>query len=238
MKNELNDYTKNLYNSSNTAWPEHDTWHSYTHKTIDNYVSAVLASTEPTEKILNAGAGGTTYQTRGEVWNMDIAENLIRGLSHPIICSIEDIPLENQFFDKIICVGSVLNYCNAQSAISELSRVLKFDGILVLEFERSASAQFLFSSEYNQPIHPQWYEYNNQKHLLWLYSEKYIKSLLKIYDFNLLDIKRFHTFSAVFSRHEYLTKDAILSRAIACDKLGMPISSLIAHNAIFLCQKK
>lgn len=238
MKKQINEYTKDLYNNSQTAWPNHDVWHSYTRTVIDSYVNSILASADSNERILNAGAGGSTYNTRSEIWNIDIAENLIHNLPHAIVCSIEDMPIENTFFDKTICVGSVLNYCNAQSAISEISRTLKSKGLLILEFERSSSAQFWFSGKYNQPIHPQWYDYNGQKHLLWLYSEKYIKNLLQIYNLEILDIKRFHTFSAIASRYKKLTTDSILSHIIAYDRLGKPFSSFTAHNAIFLCKKK
>ena len=35
------------------------------------------------------------------------------------------------FFDTAICVGSVINYCDALTALSEIYRVLKHDSYLI-----------------------------------------------------------------------------------------------------------
>lgn len=81
-----------------------------------------------------------------------------------IIGSVEPIPLPDNSVDGIICAGSVVNYVDIQKAISEFSRVLKPHGFLIMEYERSNSAEFLFSKNYAKIVFLQKYKYNNQIH--------------------------------------------------------------------------
>ncbi len=60
------------------------------------------------------------------------------------------MPFNNLFFDNILCVGSVLNYCDALTALSELSRVLKPNGNLILEYESSWGFEYLHKSCYKK----------------------------------------------------------------------------------------
>ena len=46
-----------------------------------------------------------------------------------------DLPFAENSIDNILCVGSVLNYCDAIAAISEFNRVFKYNGHLILEYE-------------------------------------------------------------------------------------------------------
>ena len=103
-------------------------------------------------RILNAGSGGTEYKTAGEIIHLDIIEKFVCAFKDYIVGSVEDINLPNNCIDGVICVGSVLNYCDAQKAISEFSRILKPQGFYVLEFERSNSAEFLWTTNHGKYI--------------------------------------------------------------------------------------
>ena len=47
------------------------------------------------------------------------------------------MPFKNQPIDIAVCVGSVINYCDAALTIAEFGRVLRKEGTLILEFDGS-----------------------------------------------------------------------------------------------------
>ena len=166
--------------SNSTPWPDKDIWHDHTYKAIVSIVEQWLQKYTNSEMILlNAGSGGTAYKTNAKVIHLDIVEKYISQLDNYLVGSVENIELPDASLDGIICVGSVINYADAQRTIAEFSRLLKPNGFLILEFERSNSAEFLWTSQHNKYISQKEYNYNNQKHLLWMYSEKHICQLLE-----------------------------------------------------------
>lgn len=227
---------KDIYSSMEKVWPDNNRWYNYTHKVIIKYVEETLNQNLDVNSVyLNAGSGGSTYNIPGTCYHMDIASNLINKFPNHYVASVENMPFDNNYFDAIICVGSVLNYCSALESISELSRTLKPDGILILEFERSNTSELWFSKEYSKKATIQQYEYLGHMHTLWLYSEKYIKDLLQINHLNIDDYKRFHCLSALANR---ITNDEEASgRFSSLDFSFLPLSYLMAHNMIMLCTK-
>lgn len=169
--------TYEIYNSMEKVWPDTSHWYDYTHKNIITFVETMLEPRlKDSSKYLNAGSGGSTYNLKGICYHLDIAENLIKDFPNHYVSSVEKMPFNDETFDAIICVGSVLNYCSALESIHELTRVLKPDGFLVLEFERSNTAELWLSHEYGKASTLQNYEYLGHIHSLWLYSEKYVKN--------------------------------------------------------------
>ena len=203
---EETEIVRGLYNSSEHAWPTDDPWHRETRTSLTQIVEQILLTKCTSDaKVLNAGCGGTLYDLPGVFYDCDIAENTISQSAHPVIASVEKLPCENECFDISICVGSVLNYCDAGVAIAELSRTLKPQGLLILEFERSDSAEFIFTRQHHQPAFRKDYFYNGQTHRLWLYSEKYIRSILRAEKFCVTKAHRYHSLSSLvyrFTRNE------------------------------------
>ena len=231
------DAIKRLYESSKEVWPKNDLWHDKTRIAIESQVMTWLSSLPiaKSSKILNAGAGTTRYSVNCNTYDNDIVGSLVENSPNPIVSSIEKIPVKDEFFDVCVCVGSVLNYCDAFATISELARVLPYDGYLILEFERSDSAEFLFSKRHHNAIFPKQYQYNEQKHDLWLYSEKYVTILLKDAGFLIKSRKRFHSASSLIYR---LTKDQNqAAKYIKYDSICGLLSYHLAHNVIMLLRK-
>ncbi len=227
---------RKLYNNSKNTWPENDPWHTTTKLYLKHKVENLLSDKcSSSMKILNAGAGGTTYNLNGEFYDCDIAENTLSHSAHPIVSSIEKIPCPNEFFDISICVGSVINYCDATLAIAELSRTLKVCGWLVLEFERSDSAEFLFTKFHHQSSFQKDYYYNEQTHRLWLYSEKYIIKALQAENLNIVNIHRYHSLSSLVYRLTH--NENVSAKYISGDIAVSPLSYHLAHNGILVCQK-
>lgn len=222
--------------STSGPWPEHDIWHSYTFSSVKRIVEHWLADYAKEDmRVLNAGSGGTEYESCGEMIHLDIIENYIRHFDNHLVGSIEDISIPDLSVDGIVCVGSVLNYTDAQRSISELSRILKPGGFLILEFERSESAEFLLTPQYGKYIFLKEYLYNHQKHLLWMYSEKHIRQLLKHYGVQIRKFKRIHSISSLLYRLGLSEETAALySKYDAMVKL---LSYPIAHNVILLGTK-
>ena len=143
QQSKVTEAAKQNYEES-TPWPEHDPWHDQTHTAIQKQVEQWLAKyTSAGMQILNAGSGGTEYKTPGDIIHMDIVERYISKFERYLVGSIENIPLPDSSIDGIICVGSVINYTDAQQSIAEFSRTLRAGGFLILEYERSNSAEFL-----------------------------------------------------------------------------------------------
>ena len=228
--------TKEIYSSMDKVWPDNNNWYTYLHNSIIQYIQNNLESVLSEKDIyLNAGSGGSTYNLAGTCYHVDIAANLIRNLPHSFTASIEDLPFKNETFDAIICVGSVINYCSALESISEFSRTIKKGGVLILEYERSQSAELWFSRNFGNSATLQHYNYLGNVHTLWLYSESYISDILKQYHFKIIDKKRIHSLSAVINK---ITKNEKFAGKFGrFDFWFSPVSYITAHNIIVMCQK-
>lgn len=236
LNNEVSTKAKENYSKS-TPWPENDEWHKCTFlnekKTVELWLEHLA---HDKTVILNAGSGGTTYKTRGQMIHLDIIENYIKGFDNYIVGSVESIDLPDNSLDGIICVGSVLNYADLQKTISEFSRILKPNGFFIIEFERSDSAEFLFKQEHHAYVFRKEYCYNQQTHLLWMYSEKHVKQVLKQYSLKVVKKKRIHCFSTLINRLGVPEQKS--AHFCSFDMFLQPISYSIAHNVLMLGTKK
>ena len=222
--------------SDTSPWPEVDEWHNQTYHNIFKFVTQKLNKySRDISIILNAGSGGTVYPYVGKMIHLDIVDTHIKNYPNYIVSSVEEIPMQNESVDIIICVGSVINYADYQKTIKELSRILKPNGILILEFERSNSGEFLFTKKHNELIFHQTYYYNNQQHVLWLYNERNIQKTMKIHNLKIIQKHRFHIISSLLNRFGMSEKKA--SKYSMFDFIFAPISYYLAHNCILVSKK-
>lgn len=235
IENVKNTAKKNYKNSE--PWPENDTWHSYTYKILYKFVQENLDKLQlnNSQVVLNAGCGKTTYVSDATIIYMDIIKEYIDLFKNFIVGSIEHIPLPDASVDCVICVGSVVNYVDIQKAILEFSRILKPNGILMLDYERSNSAEFLFTSKYGKTVFLQTYHYNNQEHFLWMYNEKFVIKLTEYYGFVCNKKYRFHSISSLFFRLGMSEKKA--AKFSKYDDLVQPFSYPFSHNEILILKK-
>ena len=111
---------KDFYNSVDNVWGNNDPWHDYSRSFISIYIGKKDIFKDSI--VLNAGSAGNTYTIDCKnMYHVDIAEEKIKNAKNAFVASVENLPFEDNYFDNIICVGSVLNYCDAFNAISELS---------------------------------------------------------------------------------------------------------------------
>ena len=237
MNDEVYTAAQANYSNSLSPWPEHDTWHEKTFLSEKKIVESWLSELSMDESmILHAGSGGTDYRARGIFVHLDIVEKYICQHDKYLVGSIEEINSPAETYDGIVCVGSVLNYADAQRSIKEFTRVIKPGGFLILEFERTESAEFLFTSQYGKDVFLKSYLYGNQTHLLWMYSERHIRRLIDFYGFRIKRVKRVHGLSSLLYRFGLSEEKAAPYSKF--DKLLQPVSFPISHNVLFLCTKE
>lgn len=233
---DVENIAKENYGKSE-PWPDDDVWHSYTYKILHKYIQNYLdrLQLENTQVVLNAGCGKTTYKTCATIIYMDVIEEYINMFENYLVGSIEKIPLKDCSVDYIICVGSVINYVDIQKSIAEFSRILKPNGTLILEFERSNSAEFLFTKKYAKTVFMQTYQYNNQIHYLWMYDEKFVLQLAEYYKFTCNKKYRFHNLSSLLFRFGLSERKA--AKYSKFDNWLQPFSGFSAHNEILILEK-
>lgn len=202
MKQLHNKNITNFYKKLEDVWPRDDKWHMHTHDVIFGFVYEKVMGYQltPNQLILNVGSGGSTYDLPYEMYHLDITDTQIKQFSHWVVGSLEKLPFEDNTFDVCICVGTVINYCNPKKAIKELSRVLKPNGKLILEFENSHSMEFLFSEGFGKHVGTVTSKYFGQKHTYQVFSYKYIVHLLKKNHLKIEEEKRFHILSSFLYR--------------------------------------
>lgn len=226
---------KSFYNNVTDVWWTQDPWHDYSKAVISSYINH--KDIFENSIVLNAGSAGNSYGIKCHLmYHVDIADEKIKNIENAVIASIEKLPFENLFFDNILCVGSVLNYCDALTAISELSRVLKQNGNLILEYETSWGFEYIHKDCYKKDACIITTEYIEKEHKQWLYSPKYILKILKAYNFNVVEKYPFHISDGLFSK---FMNDQLSVNLVQIDKLlcKLPFFKEHGNNLILHCKK-
>ena len=230
---------KKLYHDMPCIWPESDLWHTYTYKYMHKYFQKELPKLKPNNntKILNAGSAGNTYDIEGEHYHVDICYDKISHLKHAAEASIEDLPYNDNYFDGCICMGSVLNYSDAAKSLFEIARVIKSEGFLIFDFEQSRSLQFVCSKIYNKNaaiINTFNSGYMDQ---LWVYSTKYIFSILKSAGIKVQNTEYYHILSPLaYKIIKNENKAAAFAKFDAIARY-IPLLRKCSCNVILTCRK-
>lgn len=230
------DYIKTFYNTMSSAWPK-DYYNVYTKKFLINYITSHLSTISSNSKILNAGSGGTVYNIPGTFYHLDIAENRIKHLQNYTVGSIEKLPYKSNFFDYIICVGTVINYAQkVENAFQEFNRVLKTNGKIIVEYERCHSG-LIPAKDRNQDKFLFLHEYFDMKHENYLYSDKFINNLLSKNNFSILQQTKFQSILPLIA--QITMKETIMKKWIHTDYFfrKIPFLNSLSHNRILYCKK-
>ena len=175
-----------------------DPWHQRTAAEVRRCLARFWAGAADLSGgiVLNAGSGATTLGVSAElIVSVDLSEATLTQQPNAVVGSVEALPLRSHSVQTIVCVGSVINYCDAAVTIQELARVLRPSGRLLLEFESSGSAELLRSSSHGAPAAVFESFYGSRVEVVWGYSLAYISNLLRAVDFSIDRITPLHVLS-------------------------------------------
>lgn len=226
------------YNSISNIWPVSDVWHYETRKGLDkalkHFNKKCLLPTRG--KMLDVGSGGENYFPDWECrYQIDIAENLLKGHSNAICASIENIPFNDSEFDFVICVGSVLNYNNLLDSVLEISRVTRKGGILVFDIETTNSAEYLFTGIYKKDIAFVKSEYQGDEEGIWVYSLNNVFETLDAAGLKALDSVSIHILSVLTYR--FIGNASYKLRRLDSIMNFIPFIRNFGTNFVICCQK-
>lgn len=229
----------NRYFQKDIIWEPTDKWHLYTYNKIQTFIKDVSSDFLTNKKIviLNAGSAGEEYGLIEHVHiHVDIVDTKIKDKQNFIVSNIETVEL-NEKVDMVLCVGSVLNYTDPVRAIKNFSKLLKTGGYLLIEFEKSTSLEFIFHKSFNEQVAIIHTFYGSHEEKLKVFSERYIKSIIRYNKFILMRTERFHIASPLIFR---LVKQANFAAKFSyLDIFFKYINPLnyFSSNVIYFCQK-
>ncbi|HEV7429444.1 MAG TPA: methyltransferase domain-containing protein [Thermoanaerobaculia bacterium] len=129
--------------------------------------------------VVFAGSGGRSNGVQHQnVVHIDIAEKTLRYAPGPLLANVEQLPIKGGSIAAVICVGSVVNYCDAAATIAEFARVIRDRGTLILDFESSDSLEFAFTSTFKSAVDLISTFYNERREEIWVYSLRFIEAAL------------------------------------------------------------
>lgn len=226
---------KKFYRVQKKVWPENNKYYAHSKKEICRFINDNKFNN--CDVILNLGSGGNTYGLKNTMHHVDIVDTNISEFPLYTIANIENLPFSNSEFTNIICVGSVLNYSSAMEAISEISRVARTGCELIIEFECSRGFEYLAKPYFCQDATIANLTYCNESHVEWLYSENYIKKILKENYFSVNKIHRFHYVSSFLCG--FIKNENLSGRAAKVDVIvrHIPFLKKFAGNIVFFCKK-
>jgi SAM-dependent methyltransferase len=237
MKHLDQEDIKNFYENVPEVWPKDNAWYSYLKSEIETYILKRCNSLN-NAYILNAGSGGNDYGIISDnMYHVDIVESKIANLKNAVVANIEKLPFPDTMFDYVICVGSVINYCDAVTSIAEMSRVTKKHGMLILEFENSLSFEYFGREEYGKSAEIVSTKYMDRSEYLWVYSLDYIKNILMGFSFIICNSSAFHILSSLhLKKHNNENAAAKLAKF---DRVLRYITYFKKHasNIIMFCEK-
>jgi ubiquinone/menaquinone biosynthesis C-methylase UbiE len=132
--------------------------------------------------------------------HIDLVADALIGVSLAAAADAELLPIPSDLVDVVICVGSVINYCSPPKVFSEISRVLKPLGYLLLEFEASDSFEFARTNDFSRDVTLVETFYNGKADKIYVYSARYVISALGAAGMAVEELDRFHRLSTLIYR--------------------------------------
>ena len=225
-----------LYSGDRPIWDANDRWNHHKRLHIDQFGRSHFAPHLSAEaRVANIGCGDEPYD-----WlpasSIQLDRFFVQANRYEtgVVGDIERLPFSSSSFDGLVCVGPVLNYASASESLSELSRVLRPNGSLLLHFESSRSAEHLLTPRWNVDAAPYSTINAGAEDIIWLLSPNLVLRSLGRLGLRVIAKHGFHILSAVLLRLG--VPQAAASRAAGLDPLARPLASL-ADDVILIARK-
>ncbi len=213
-----------------------DAWHRHTASRIDALLLSEFTTIAPGSTVLFTGSGGRSHGLpNGVPIHVDVAERVIRGVRRSAVGDAEQLPIQSDVVDAVICVGSVINYCDAAAVISEAARVLTDGGRFVLDVESSNSLEFFATKTFRRPVDLVHTFFNGEQEDVWVYSRSFISKLLDAAGFSICRVVPIHVVSPL--RLRFSSDVAAAARWSSADRLFRRFGGVFACNFVFFCRK-
>lgn len=231
------DEVRSLYDAIDVIYARQDKWHHISRDWIQRFITENLVAMSDLA-CLNLGSGGNSYGLpESAVTHIDIHSRHFLAGQRYVIADIQNLVSVGSAYDACLCVGSVLNHCDAAAVIASIGRTVRIGGTVILEFESSASLELLFSPAFLKPATVIDTFYYNRRVRVWAYSESYIRSLLYATGFRILKRSTCHHLSPL----AYLVtrSSSLAASAHLLDPLVRLVPGLnrFASNVIYACRK-
>lgn len=173
------------------------------------------------------------------VINSDIADRKLVGMPCGVAGDLARLPLATGSVDVCVCVGSVVNYVPEHPrAIDEIGRVVKPGGSLILEFENSASLEYIGTPHFGRDVSLVSTFFINENENIWVYNERHMRRLLREAGFEVEAVSRAHFVAPLV--HGYAQNIHYAARFLWLDRFIKYIPFLNRHsaNVIYLCRRR
>jgi hypothetical protein len=229
---------RNFYESLSELYPADDKWHAVTHNWIVRFIKHRFTASLQKQTVLNVGSGGQSFGIpEATMLHVDLHRNGFTKEQSLFIADIQSLPDLGRSFDYCICVGSVINHCDAGAAIVSIHKALSQDATLILEYESSWSLEFCGTPIFKKSAMVVRTTYQNRGINLWVYSPQYIEGLLRAAGFVIMARAGKHYISPGIYRiwpNPNVAAGFHLFDGIA---RHIPLLNRYAHNVIVVCRK-
>jgi SAM-dependent methyltransferase len=229
-----------FYETLPDIYSAHDRWLQVTHNWIRGFIAeeCKLNANAPQQSCLNLGSGGLSYGLpEHALLHVDLHAMRFSPDQNVLLADIQKLPAFQKRFGHCLCVGSVINHCDAAAVIARVSDVLQPGGTFIIDFETSASLELFLSRHFNQQATVIRTFYHDRLIRLWAYSERYIRALLETSGFTVIRRSSCHHLSPlvylIFRQSNFAAHFHVLDRIAR----RLPVLRACASHVIFACQR-
>jgi hypothetical protein len=194
----LRAYVRAVYDGIHADPASENGWDRHTSRQISDALEGLRAELD-TKTTVNIGSGGLSYGLENPI-EVDLVLAALRDARRAIVGDAHRLPIRTDSAKAVICVGGVVNYLSLSDAIAEIARVVQRMGMVVIEYERTSTLQFVGTATFRKHVSPQLTTYRGEQHVLWRYSDAYVLGTMESHGFKVAKVVPFHLLSPLLLR--------------------------------------